>query len=134
MKSKKTIIAIILCIGAVISLVYAMTSRPKVKRKILPDSETISPAAGIMPTKRQAAQTKFVSFGRNPFAPRGSSIKNLILNGILWDKEKPLAIINNTTVSVGDKIDGNTIVDIKEDRVILSDGTSNIELKLRHEE
>ncbi len=134
MKSKKTIIAIILCVGAIISLIYAMTSRPKVKRKNLPDPETISPAAGIMPTKRRATQTKFVSWGRNPFAPRGSAIKNLLLNGILWDKEKPMAIINDTTVSIGDKIDGNTIIDIKEDRVILNDGTGNIELKLGYEE
>lgn len=52
------------------------------------------------------------------------------LEGILWDKERPMAIINDTIREIGDKVGINTIVDIKQDRVILNDGSKDFELKL----
>ena len=48
----------------------------------------------------------------------------LLLSGIVWDEAGPIAIINNEIFGVGDVIEGNTIVEIKKDRVILSDGTT----------
>ena len=54
----------------------------------------------------------------------------LTINGILWDKKNPLAIINEEIVKVGDKIDSNTVVGIEQDRVILNDGSKDIELLL----
>lgn len=140
MQNKKTLIAIILCIGAVISLIYGITAGPKAKRQTAPISEVISqdkavsPARHIIPTKRRAAKTDFVSWSRNPFVPKRASAKKVvtkfILNGIMWDKENPLAIINDEVVKIGAKIGENTVVDIKEDGVILNDGINNFELRL----
>lgn len=72
---------------------------------------------------------------RDPFSaasirPVLFSPDDLELDGIAWDKEKPAAIINNEVLEIGDKINGKTVIDIREDRVILNDGTSNIELQL----
>ena len=39
-------------------------------------------------------------------------------------------MIGEAIVAKGGKVEGNTIVDIKPDRVILNDGTKNFELKL----
>jgi len=52
------------------------------------------------------------------------------LTGILWDEVKPLAIIDGEVVKKGDKVGSKVIVDIKEDRVILSDGQEFFEVKL----
>jgi hypothetical protein len=52
------------------------------------------------------------------------------LTGILWDKDKPLAIINGEIVKKGVRVNGKTIIDIKRDKVILSDGAVLSELKL----
>ena len=48
----------------------------------------------------------------------------------MWDKEKPIAIINGEIIKVGDNVGGNIVVDIKQDRVILNDGAKDFELKL----
>jgi len=48
----------------------------------------------------------------------------------MWDKEKPMAIINGEIVKIGGNVSGNTVVDIKQDRAILNDGAIDFELKL----
>jgi len=53
------------------------------------------------------------------------------LTGILWDKAKPLAIIDGNVVKKGQRVGNKTVVDIKRDRVILSDGEALAEFKLR---
>lgn len=55
---------------------------------------------------------------------------DLQLSGIVWDKISPTAIINGRIVDKGDKILGNVVVEIKQDRIILNDGSRNFELKL----
>ena len=52
------------------------------------------------------------------------------LTGILWDKDKPLAIIDGHIVKKGSRVGGKTIIDIKKDQVIFSDGEVLSELKL----
>jgi len=52
------------------------------------------------------------------------------LTGILWDEAKPLAIIDGHIVKKGSRVGGKTIVDIKKDQVIFSDGEVLSELKL----
>ncbi len=137
MKNKKVVIAIILCIGAVISLIYGLTAGSKTRRK--PSSEAVSvheaalPARPITSTKRRAAKTDFDSWSRNPFAPKKTSDKvvvKLTLSGIIWDDKEPKALINDVVVGIGDKIDENTVVEIEQNRVILNDGTEDIVLTL----
>ncbi|MDI6758204.1 MAG: hypothetical protein QMD94_00795 [Candidatus Omnitrophota bacterium] len=74
-------------------------------------------------------------WGRCPFSGEtyfcDEEVIGLRLVGIIWDKKGSLAIINNDIVKIGDKIGAVTVVDIKQDRVILNDGSRNIELILR---
>lgn len=80
-------------------------------------------------------ETKSVELRRDPFtgAPIMSE-KNMqsgfTLTGILWDKAKPLAIIDGDVVKKGDRLGNKVVVDIKRDRVILSDGQGLFEIKL----
>lgn len=47
------------------------------------------------------------------------SFPSLNLNGLVWGGSKPQAIINNTVVGKGDKIQGVEVVDIKKDGIVL---------------
>lgn len=83
--------------------------------------------------KRVWAKSAYPSWGRDPFTlpktPVDISVE-LKLKGIMWDKDNPLTIINGKVLKRGDKIGTNTVIDIKQDRVILSDGDREFELKL----
>lgn len=139
MQNKKIIILIILGIVAVISLFYGMFAPSKARRNIIlkqtstPRELTLIVEKGTARLIRNAKKTVYSSWPRDPFSVSPAPIKGyggLILNGIMWDKEKPAAIINDNIVKIGDKISGNAVVDIKQDRVILSDGIKDFELKL----
>ncbi|MDD5449468.1 MAG: hypothetical protein PHO42_02595 [Candidatus Omnitrophica bacterium] len=86
------------------------------------DTETAA-----IPPPRRAERTRFTSWGRNPFLTR-ISLTDAGLAGILWDEKSPKAIIGGSIVGIGDKIGGNTVVDIQKDRVILNDGSENFEI------
>ena len=80
-------------------------------------------------------ETKDLALERDPFsatriAKTKESSTELSITGILWDKETPKAIINGVIVEIGERVGVNTIVDIKQDRVILYDGSDYFELKL----
>ena len=53
------------------------------------------------------------------------------LQGISWDEEQPLAIIDGVIVGVGDRVSGREVVKIEKDRVILDDGEKYFELRLK---
>ncbi len=136
MQNKKIIILIILGMVAIFTLIYGLTSAPKGKKGLSLKQETayqiekaeIEKAAIAM--KRGTKRTKFASWGRNPFLLKTGSASALCLTGILLDKENPKAIINDNIVSIGDKIAGNTVVNITEEKVILNDGAKDFDLKL----
>lgn len=52
------------------------------------------------------------------------------LTGILWDKLRPLAIVNGNVVKKGEQVGNKTIMDIKQDRVVLTDGQILSEIML----
>ncbi len=60
-----------------------------------------------------------------------SSRDGLELSGILWEGEKPTAIINQAFLKVGDSTDQFSVVKILQDRVILKDHTGEFELRLK---
>jgi len=75
-----------------------------------------------------------LEWGRCPFSGKIYTVEkgeavDLNLSGIIWDEERPLALINNRVVGIGDKIGISTVVDITQDRVILNDGRKNFHLK-----
>lgn len=49
---------------------------------------------------------------------RSSTVAGLTLSGIIWDRKKPLAIINDRVVSVGDTVKGSVILEILKDMVV----------------
>jgi len=80
-------------------------------------------------------QTKGLTLTRDPFifapmAVSGEGDSAFRLNGIFWDKQGPVALINDNFVKKGESIDSAIVVEIKQDRVILNDGTHTFEVKL----
>jgi uncharacterized protein YxeA len=61
-------------------------------------------------------------------------MEDLILNGIVSDRENPYAIINNDVVKVGDKVNDMTVIEINEKSVVLEqDGQKHtLELNLNY--
>jgi hypothetical protein len=55
----------------------------------------------------------------------------LELTGILWEGEKPTAIINQSFFSVGDSNDRFSVIKILQDRVVLKDRIGEFELRLK---
>lgn len=140
MQNKKLIILIILSIGAVISLIYGITAQPRRKSTVSTQQpaaikEEVSAARieKIIPAERSAKRSDYITWGRNPFSPVEAPVKvvtKLTLNGIMWDEERPLAIINDNVIGIGGKVGENRVVEIKRNSVILNDGISNFELNL----
>jgi hypothetical protein len=90
------------------------------------------PLARAEPRKR----TEFVDWARDPFArpqrkEEVGSVSNLVLLCIIWNDKETQAFINESLVSVGDKITDKTVKQIDHDSVILTDGTKDYVLKLR---
>jgi hypothetical protein len=80
-------------------------------------------------------QAKSIELKRDPFTAAPIVSEKILqagvdLTGILWDKDKPLAIIDGNIVKKGANIGSKTVIDIKKDRVILSDGKELTELRL----
>lgn len=79
---------------------------------------------------------QLIELKRDPFTAVPIIIKKeaqsgIELTGILWDKEKPLAVIDGRIVKEGQRVGDKTVIEIKQDRVILSDGDFFSEVKLK---
>lgn len=137
MKDKKIIVLVILSIAAVISLIYGIASPSKSKSRALRRSFSRGEVKNInsekieTPFKRSAKRTGYSDWGRNPFVlPEIRDSLEVALNGILWDRENPRAIINNKNVKVGDKTGLYTVEEISKDTVVLTDGIRRLELRV----
>jgi hypothetical protein len=139
MNNKKLMVLIVLGVLAVLSIIHGLIkSNPqtlKLPEKSLDSDKQNAGVLEEMPTSssRPPVRSTYPSWGRNPFAlpgERAASLEDLRLEGILSDKNKFSAIINDRVVTIGEEIEGNTIVAIKADSVILSDGKKEFELKL----
>ena len=135
MKDKKLIVLIVLGALAMFSIVYGLISPTKAEREAKKDDETTQEQSGkageIVLHERQTERTKYKTYKRNVFVPKGSTKANkLILDGIMWSEQSPKAMIDNEIVGVGEKIGTNTVVDIKPDQVILNNGAEDFAIKL----
>lgn len=133
MQNKKVVILIVLSVFAAISLIHGLTARPKARSAVpaITAPGNMVPTEGVFSVERRAARSKFTSWKRSPFVPSGTpASSNLVLSGIIWNKDKPKAMINDMILTKGDSVGENKIIDIKPDRVILNDGTKDFELKM----
>lgn len=85
---------------------------------------------GTLEEKSKNLELKRDPFSLAPIIPLEKYSSGIYLNGILWDKSCPMAIINDQIVKIGDTVSGKIVVDIKQDRVILNDGNKDFELRL----
>ncbi|MBM3254925.1 MAG: hypothetical protein FJZ08_01305 [Candidatus Omnitrophica bacterium] len=147
MKTKAKVELGITCVLAVVLLFTIMNTLKKVRQKSsapaiarqTADSfkegltQQVAVSSGNL-FKRLEEESDSLGLRIDPFsgsllAPSKTS-SVLSLNGILWDKTNPLAMINDEVVRVGSKIAGNKVVDIQEDRVILNNASGDFELRL----
>jgi hypothetical protein len=135
MKDKKVVVLIVLSVFAVISLARGIMAPAKHRHGGAPPHEQQpqlqrqEPAQGLSMTRR-AKRSTFAAWKRNPFVPGYAASTSMTLSGVIWNKDRPKAMIGDTIVTKGDKVCGATVVEIKPDSVILNDGSKNIEIKL----
>ncbi|MFH1395291.1 MAG: hypothetical protein ABIH09_03960 [Candidatus Omnitrophota bacterium] len=86
-----------------------------------------TPHKGFLPEHEHGRDDPF-----NPnFSSKGYQNPSAVnLQGIVSDGGESHAIINGNIVSVGDKVGNNTVLEIKENSVVVNDGSENIEIKL----
>ncbi|MBI4435993.1 MAG: hypothetical protein HY590_01045 [Candidatus Omnitrophica bacterium] len=128
-KKQKILILFALCL-----VVMGVWSRVLLKKRVLkmqgpPQTEerAFSGRSTSLSSRslRKLQEGKMVKeWNRNPFLAIGKEkeatyLSGLSLTGILWDKDRPLAMINNVVVSVHDTIDSYTIKEIASDAVVL---------------
>lgn len=146
--TKKDIIQIGITGVLLVVLLFFLSHGRKPKKTAgapLNKNVSTSPAIEVQKTsgsefyKKLEEETKSMELKRDPFTftfarsqpdSSAASARELRLSGIVWDHDNPSVIINNKIVAVGQEVDGNKVVDIKENRVILNDGTRNFELRI----
>ena len=139
-EKKKLIIFIVLGALAVLSVVRGIFTPSAIRRDLASTpAQTVQktePAAtrlATSPSARSAKKSKYNTWGRNPFVAAtipGEPAGELKLGGILWDKDKPVAIINDNMAGIGDTVGAYKVVGITQDSVTLNDGTEEHILKL----
>lgn len=110
----------------------AAPSKPQASQQgLAAPQEKNQPAA-----KPDAASTQQLQWGRDPFSNKvyitikESKDAAFQVSGIVWDKDKPTAIINNKVCEIGSRVGNFTVMAIRQDRVILSDGFQVIEKRI----
>ncbi len=102
------------------------------------------PPSPAVAKQRQEAVTSLEdgSWVRNPFklgvvarapviyAPGRTVLPDMKLEGIVWDKKSPYAIIDGELRTIGDVVSGFVVQNIKQDRVILEKNGDVFELGL----
>ena len=74
---------------------------------------------------------------KNPFSPKHfaepiiETEKEIELEGIMWDNEKPFAVIDGTVVAEGEFIDGKKVMRINNESVILDNQGREEILKIK---
>jgi len=78
--------------------------------------ESLSDLNRILPAKKVVND----EWGRDPFVPIvGERFVSMKLTAIIYNDKKPAAIVNNKIIYVGDSVDGQKVVDITKQYVIL---------------
>lgn len=139
-KAIKPQIAILVVLMLVMAVVYARSRHQAAARSgaVERDAAVRSPASAAaqdpgLDARRaaQRAEAAKMAWQRDPFSrgpARGHG--DLALSGILWDADRPLAIINGEALQPGQEIDGFRVVSVEPARVLVTDGAETLELQL----
>lgn len=129
-------IEIIITSGLILIFILVLMKNVKVFKK-KPSSIMQAEQQSLDRQEMPKQQEEKLEWGRDPFSGKvyysgtvSGDTGELSLNGIIWDEKSPVAMINDRIVKVGDRVGVNTIIDIKKDRVILSNGIKTFELRL----
>lgn len=74
---------------------------------------------------------------KNPFSPKHfnepttETKKEIELEGIMWDNQKPFAVIDGSVVAEGDFIDGKRVIKIDNESVVLDNQGKKEILKIK---
>ena len=100
-----------------------------------PPAEGLSGPAASAPEEvlaqreAQRLHASELNWNRDPFTRgRTGAVGGFTLSGILWDTQRPIAIINGQMLQVGEELDGYRVADISQDHVSLTDGTHTYQL------
>ncbi|MFA4992493.1 MAG: hypothetical protein WC571_00830 [Candidatus Omnitrophota bacterium] len=126
---------------AVLVLAFAGAAKKAAGRRNGPKAVELTGAAAVgmagsgslynlLEKESDSLELKRDPFTSAPIISEKNMQSGFCLTGILWDKLKPLAIIDGQIAKKGDRIGNKEVVDIKRDRVILSDGQEFFEIKL----
>ena len=140
-QKQSVILGALVCVMAVV-YVRAFAPRTPVTRatvpsKTAPDAPvaalaapgTLAPQEVIARREAQRARASELSWNRDPFTlGRGTGPGGFTLSGILWDTQRPIAIINGQMLQVGEELDGYRVAEISQDRVSLTDGAHTYQL------
>ncbi len=147
MEKKRIEIIVTFALGLVFILAAANSCREVRKRPIpatpvkpgiasQPKALSLPPQSSLAGDKRTQPDTGELQWGEDPFSGKvylklaEDKEDDFIVSGIVWDKDKPTAIVNNKVCETGSRVGGYTVVAIKEDRVVLSDGFQVFEKRI----
>jgi hypothetical protein len=136
------IITVILIVILLVAVSHMLRARKQFigqkKRATMTSAQSIQPrvyaivGSGIPEDIEEHAQN--MTWGRDPFVyqssyTEGASV-DLKLEGIVWDRENPKAMISGVIIGIGEHIGNYTILEIKPNSVLITDGTDDIILRL----
>ena len=93
-----------------------------------------APAAAVSEAQAQQKEWKESPFLAERGGPKSAvtgesaGLEGFTLKGILWDPQAPTAILNDRVVGVGERVGNWKVMEIRKDRVILSDGLTTREI------
>jgi len=142
-KKQQVQVIITAVLGLVMIFAWMNTFKFLAKRSSARSSRPVSAAVSaantnliVSPSKILTQNENNTDWGRDPFSGKVYSFSHevgadLNLTGIIFDGKSPQALINDKIAGVGAIVSGWRILEIKPNKVTLSDGTNKIELKLK---
>lgn len=113
---------------------YVKYMRPASKSASAPQGSIADDAQPAAVNAPNGQSEEKLTWGRDPFnlvkTKAKANMRDVVLNGVIWDQENPYAIINGEVVVSGDYIEGNLVVYIGKRGVILDSGSEQFELKV----
>lgn len=120
----------------VVILLLLLTTMLKKKTKKVPEEiqqqEAITESTGTKVYMPKLPQK--LTWGRDPFVlysrkAKGSMVP-FVLSAVIYDEKEPHAVINNEIVTIGQKIEGYSVIKINEKTAVLKKEDKELRLEL----